>query len=818
MSSMSEGSSGGSSMSESTAVSSKNSSNSRRIKKQAKDRLKALKGNISGGWATQKELNAWYMFDFANSPFYQVLTGVVYPLMLLHTGNFAACPYEDKVVNFNYPGGNFTDTPLKTTCTYFNGTSDLDDAEWGTWTDYVIEDEYIITNETAPGTVKCDSVPFWVPSGYSPEVDPLFRNKTFNSTYYKSADPYDWSWTFLANLSDAEAAKFTISMNSSMMRNVSFSVGKGTGVSLGRQVRTVHVNGTVNGWYYGLTPIRISVDGDSDSELIMSAMINYTDCYGLVDMGFTTVSATAFAGQTISMSVFVQVFIFVSFAGLGDHLNFRKGIMMRAGWLACLAIFLNGFILYFGIIGDQKAYIFCAAAVIIANGYYGLSIIMYNAYLPFLALAHPKMKEASKTAGKNAEKILATYIQVEDYISHTGFAIGYGGGCCCLLISIVLLMMDASMKTMYLINMIVAVWFLVFSIPAYKHLDPRPGPPLPKKYQGGMRWLMYGWVDTLEVVKNIKTLPNTCKYFLCYFWYSDAYNTITHVAILFAEAEFKVGTLELTALALVVPLFCLIGCLLQMHWEKKYFPNKGQKWFIEMNLFALGGIMMIGVLGQIPGMPIGMVNSWELWPFAVLYGLILGPVQSFSRVLMSDLTPPGLEAEFYSAFELTDKGSSWMGPLMCAVLYEHTGTMRTGFWYLMCGCIGPAICLKLFVDVEKGRNETKSLKTMVWVKKRRQHKRKAKKQARGQIGSNVRTSQMSSGANSSNVFSKLKRKSKVAPSSVAMSDTGSSQDSDSDSDHGGTSSVLVESSMVEASTVEASEVEEATMEAEMNDD
>ena len=86
-------------------------------KKEAKSRLKALKVNISGGWATEKELWAWYMFDMANSPFYQVLSGIIYPLMLLYLGNFYACPYADYVANFNYPGGNFTETPIMTTCT-----------------------------------------------------------------------------------------------------------------------------------------------------------------------------------------------------------------------------------------------------------------------------------------------------------------------------------------------------------------------------------------------------------------------------------------------------------------------------------------------------------------------------------------------------------------------------------------------------------------------------------------------------------------------------------------------------------------------------
>ena len=181
--------------------------------------------------------------------------------------------------------------------------------------------------------------------------------------------------------------------------------------------------------------------------------------------------------------------------------------MMRCAYGAAFMIGLNGVLLLLKLWPKEKNYIFTAVCVILANALYGLSIIMYNAYLPFLALAHPKMRDASKTAGKDAEKILAVYISVEDEISHKGYALGYFGGCSCLLICIVLLMLNQSMETMYLINIIVAVWFVAFSYPARANLEVRPGPPLPKKWQGGCRWILYGLWDTLEVLKNIKTLP-----------------------------------------------------------------------------------------------------------------------------------------------------------------------------------------------------------------------------------------------------------------------------------------------------------------------
>ena len=56
---------------------------------------------------------------------------------------------------------------------------------------------------------------------------------------------------------------------------------------------------------------------------------------------------------------------------------------------------------------------------------------------------------------------------------------------------------------------------------------------------------------------------------------------------------------------------------------------------------------------------LGLKQEWELHIFAVFYGFNLGSIQSFSRALMSTLTPPGHESEFFGFFEISDKGTNW---------------------------------------------------------------------------------------------------------------------------------------------------------------
>ena len=54
----------------------------------------------------------------------------------------------------------------------------------------------------------------------------------------------------------------------------------------------------------------------------------------------------------------------------------------------------------------------------------------------------------------------------------------------------------------------------------------------------------------------------------------------------------------------------------------------------------------------------------ELLFVSVVYGLAYGVIASYSRSLFGQLIPPGYETQFFGLFEITDKGSSWMGPIV----------------------------------------------------------------------------------------------------------------------------------------------------------
>ena len=74
-----------------------------------------------------------------------------------------------------------------------------------------------------------------------------------------------------------------------------------------------------------------------------------------------------------------------------------------------------------------------------------------------------------------------------------------------------------------------------------------------------------------------------------------------------------------------------------------------------------------------------------VWFFvlAVLIGLVLGGSQALSRSIFSHLIPAGREAEYFSLYKISDRGTSWMGPLVFGLAYQLTGSYRAAIISLL---------------------------------------------------------------------------------------------------------------------------------------
>ena len=86
---------------------------------------------------------------------------------------------------------------------------------------------------------------------------------------------------------------------------------------------------------------------------------------------------------------------------------------------------------------------------------------------------------------------------------------------------------------------------------------------------------------------------------------------------------------------------------------------------------------------------------------AIIFGLNNGSMSALTRSLYTRFIPKGKEHEYFGFFEVTDKGTSWLGPLIVGIVVDATGSLRLGFFSVFFFMVIGGLLLWR-VDVNKG--------------------------------------------------------------------------------------------------------------------
>jgi UMF1 family MFS transporter len=105
---------------------------------------------------------------------------------------------------------------------------------------------------------------------------------------------------------------------------------------------------------------------------------------------------------------------------------------------------------------------------------------------------------------------------------------------------------------------------------------------------------------------------------------------------------------------------------------------------------------------------IGLQKAWEIYPIAIIHGIVMGGISSYARSVYAPLIPEGSEAAFFALYAVTDKGSSAFGPALVGWIVDQAGTIRPAFIFLAVLVVLPAPLLWR-LDVEKGREDARAM-------------------------------------------------------------------------------------------------------------
>jgi MFS transporter, UMF1 family len=381
----------------------------------------------------------------------------------------------------------------------------------------------------------------------------------------------------------------------------------------------------------------------------------------------------SFFSYCVSISVGLQVFFLPILGAIADYSHMRKLMMQIFATIGGVAT-----ILLFFVYGDL--WWLGGLLFIVANLAFGAAIVFYNAYLPDIASEDKR-----------------------DSVSSYGWAMGYLGGGLLLLLNLIFYqtsdLLGVPGDLAIRINMASAgIWWVGFAFITWTRLRSRKAQrALPK----GDNYISIGFKQLGHTLRDIRKYPETLKYLLAYFLYNDGIQTVISQAAVFATAAVVVGGLgidtgTLTLAILLIQFFAFGGALL---WGR-LAGKVGAKNAILISLVIWVGVVTYGYLGLYNPDTLVM----EFFLLCGFIALVMGGSQAISRSLFSQMIPNGKEAEYYSFYEVSERGTSWIGPLIFGLVNQFFGDLRIAIFSLIVFFVLGLIVLP-FVDVKKAMAE-----------------------------------------------------------------------------------------------------------------
>jgi UMF1 family MFS transporter len=388
---------------------------------------------------------------------------------------------------------------------------------------------------------------------------------------------------------------------------------------------------------------------------------------------FGTITAMSLFPYCISTSVFLQVMLLPFLGAIADYSHAKKRLMIAFcyGGVAatCLLFFVTG-----------HRYIVGGVLLILANLAFGVTIVLYNAFLNDITTEDRR-----------------------DKVSSQGYALGYLGGGLLLAANLVLLSLSdrlgISKELTVRISLLSAgLWWGGFALITFARLNTRE----PRRARpSGRPYLSIGILEVSAVWHQLRRLPHTGRYLLAYMAFNDAIQTVISIASVFLAQELFVSrglpTNEafLMGLVLMVQFVAFVGALV---FERIAILVKAK----NAILFSL--VIWTGIIIYAYGF---LQTVGQAWIMGAVLATVLGGSQALSRSLFSQMIPAGHEAAFFGVYEITERGTSWIGPFLFGLVASVTGSYRQAILSLVVLLLAGMVML-LFTDTTRAVHDAGS--------------------------------------------------------------------------------------------------------------
>ncbi len=384
-------------------------------------------------------------------------------------------------------------------------------------------------------------------------------------------------------------------------------------------------------------------------------------------LGPVSLRASAWPSFVITVSAIVQVFVVPAFGASADARARKRRMLGGAcaiGSVLTAALALTG----------ESDWLAAGLVFLFANVVFGTSDVVYNAMLPELAGSSDR-----------------------DRLSSRGFAWGYLGGGLFLVVDLVLLTAhDAFGLTradaVRICFLTAGIWWAAFGFLALARL--RGAGPAASRAAGRAGLGVRRLVATL---RTLARMPQTWRYLIAYLFFADAIVAVTGLASLYVTAELFANDTDKAApflfeLILVVQFVAVAGSLA----FGRLAARIGTKPTIVVTLLIWMAVIVFAY--------VALHSKIEAIVLGVAIGLVIGGSPALARSLWAQMVPRGQEAAFFGLYQICNRGTSWMAPLVFTIVVNATGSFRQAILSIIFFFVVGTVLL-LFTNTDKARSE-----------------------------------------------------------------------------------------------------------------
>ncbi len=366
----------------------------------------------------------------------------------------------------------------------------------------------------------------------------------------------------------------------------------------------------------------------------------------------------------LSLSVVLQVMTLPIVGALADYGRRKREMLGAFAFTGAGATLLMYFV-------ADGAWIAGCALFLIANLAYGASIVVYNSFLP--EIAAPEERDA---------------------VSSTGWAIGFLGGGILLALNLLLYSRAASFglteaEAVRISLASAGIWWAAFTIIPLRAIrnrgEARTLPP-------GQTYFSVAVRQFAGTVREMRRYRHTLLFLIAFLAYNDGVQSVITLASQFGSEELKLPVSVLTGAILMAQFVAFFGAML----FGRIAARTGAKRAVMLSL-VIWSATLISVY-------VFLRTAGQFYVMAAVIGMVLGGTQALSRSIYSLLIPRGREAEYFSIYEISDKGSSMLGPLLFGLAVHATGSSRFAVLSLIVFFLA-GMALLSRVDVARGARE-----------------------------------------------------------------------------------------------------------------